>query len=378
MAPWLPAGPEGHGRPRNMVHCWATDTDDPTTQPRWGKIGKQKIQDEGPLPPDPVEGVKYNMGSVDEAILGFATDFMTKAKNDGKPFFVWVNPTRMHVETHLSPKYEAMRTPENGWTEEEAGMAQLDDVVGGVMQKLKDLGVDDNTIVVFTTDNGAENFTWPDGGQTPFAGGKGTALEGGFRSPAMVRWPGHVPAGKVENGIFSGLDWFPTLVAAAGDPNIAAELKQGKQIGGQNYKVYLDGYNQMDVITGKGPSARHEIFYFTEGTLSAVRIDDYKFRLTDQPTGWFGATVKVDWPIIVNLRLDPFERTGMYDGKTNGSINYYSWYVSVFWRGVFLQQEVAKYAQTFIDFPPMQKGASFNLEAVKEELQRRMASQNAQ
>jgi arylsulfatase A-like enzyme len=364
--------------PRNMVHCWATDTDDPTTQPRWGKIGKQKIQDEGPLPPHPVDGVKYNMETVDDAILGFATDFMTKSKNDGKPFFVWVNPTRMHVETHLSPKYEAMRTPENGWTEEEAGMAQLDDIVGGVMQKLKDLGVDDNTIVVFTTDNGAENFTWPDGGQTPFAGGKGTALEGGFRCPAMVRWPGHVPAGKVENGIFSGLDWFPTLVAAAGDPNIAAELKQGKQIGGQNYKVYLDGYNQMDVITGKGPSARHEIFYFTEGTLSAVRIDDYKFRLTDQPTGWFGATVKVDWPIIVNLRLDPFERTGMYDGKTNGSINYYNWYVSVFWRGVFLQQEVAKYAQTFIDFPPMQKGASFNLEAVKEELQRRMAGATTQ
>jgi arylsulfatase A-like enzyme len=364
--------------PRNMVHCWATDTDDATTQPRWGKIGKQKIEDEGPLPPHPVDGVKYNMETVDEAILGFATDFMTKAKNDGKPFFAWVNPTRMHVETHLSPKYEAMRTPENGWTEQEAGMAQLDDIVGGVMQKLKDLGVDDNTIVVFTTDNGAENFTWPDGGQTPFAGGKGTALEGGFRCPAMVRWPGHVPAGKVENGIFSGLDWFPTLVAAAGDPNIAAELKQGKQIGGQNYKVYLDGYNQMDVITGKGPSARHEIFYFTEGTLSAVRIDDYKFRLTDQPTGWFGATVKVDWPIIVNLRLDPFERTGMYDGKTDGSINYYSWYVSVFWRGVFLQQEVAQYAQSFVDFPPMQKGASFNLEAVKEELQRRMASQNAQ
>jgi arylsulfatase A-like enzyme len=364
--------------PRHMVHCWATDTDDPTTQPRWGKIGKQKIQDEGPLPPEPVEGVKYNMETVDEAILGFGTDFMTKAKNDGKPFFVWLNPTRMHVETHLSPKYDAMRTPENGWTEEEAGMAQLDDIVGAVMQKLKDLGVDDNTIVVFTTDNGAENFTWPDGGQTPFAGGKGTALEGGFRCPAMVRWPGHVPAGKVENGIFSGLDWFPTLVAAAGDPNIAAELKQGKQIGGQNYKVYLDGYNQMDLITGKGPSARHEIFYFTEGTLSAVRIDDYKFRLTDQPTGWFGATVKVDWPIIVNLRLDPFERTGMYDGKTTGSINYYHWYVSVFWRGVFLQQEVAKYAQTFVDFPPMQKGASFNLEAVKEELQRKMASQNAQ
>ena len=168
------------------------------------------------------------------------------------------------------------------------------------MQKLKDLGVDDNTIVVFTTDNGTENFSWPDGGQTPFAGGKGTALEGGFRCPALLRWPGHVPAGKVENGIFSGLDWFPTFVAAAGDPNIAEELKAGKQLGDTTYKVYLDGYNQMDLITGKGPSARHEIFYFTEGTLAAVRINDFKYRFTDQPNGWFGGTVHVDWPILAS------------------------------------------------------------------------------
>ena len=150
-------------------------------------------------------------------------------------------------------------------------MAQLDDIVGSVMKYLKDNGLDDNTIIVFTTDNGAENFTWPDGGQTPFAGGKGTALEGGFRVPAIVRWPGKVPAGKIENGIMSGLDWFPTLVAAAGDPNIVDELKAGKQLGDMTYKVHLDGYNQMDLITGKGPSTRHEIFYFTEGTLSAVR-----------------------------------------------------------------------------------------------------------
>ena len=129
---------------------------------------------------------------------------------------------------------------------------------------------DNNTIVAFTTDNGAENFTWPDGGQTPFAGGKGTALEGGFRVPCMIRWPGRVPAGKIENGIVSGLDWFPTFVAAAGNPNIAEELRKGKQLGDTTYKVYLDGYNQMDLITGKGPSARHEIFYFTEGTLSVT------------------------------------------------------------------------------------------------------------
>jgi arylsulfatase A-like enzyme len=361
--------------PRNLVHSWATNTDDPTVQPRWGKIGKQKIEDAGPLPPHPIAGIKYNMETVDEAILGFATAFLDKAKSDGKPFFLWLNPTRMHVVTHLSPKYEAMQTPENGWSTEEAGMAQLDDVVGAVMQKLKDMGVDDNTIVVFTTDNGAENFTWPDGGQTPFAGGKGTALEGGFRCPAMVRWPGHVPGGKVENGIFSGLDWFPTLIAAAGDPNIIEELKRGKQLAGQTYKVHLDGYNQLDLIAGKAASARHEIFYFTEGTLSAVRVDDYKYRFTDQPSGWLGGTVKVDWPILTNIRLDPFERTGLPSGD-KGSLAYYNWFAYQFWRFVDVQQEVGKLAQSALEFPPMQKGASFNLEAIKEQLAKKMAAQN--
>ena len=236
------------------------------------------------------------------------------------------------------------------------------------MKKLKDVGLDDNTIVVFTTDNGAENFTWPDGGQTPFAGGKGTVMEGGFRVPAIVRWPGKVPAGKVENGIISGLDWFPTFVAAAGNPNIVDELKKGKQLGDTTYKVHLDGYDQTDLLTGKGPSKRHEVFYFAESTLGAVRIDDYKYRFIDQPNGWLGGTVKVDWPILVNLRLDPFERTG----ASTGSLNFYNWFVYEFWRFVFVQQEVAKYAQTFLEFPPMQKGASFNLEALKAELEKKM------
>jgi arylsulfatase len=160
-------------------------------------------------------------------------------------------------------------------------MAQLDDIVGAVMQKVRDLGIDNNTIVGFTTDNGAENFTWPDGGQTPFAGGKGTALEGGFRVPMIIRWPGRVPAGKVENGIVSGLDWFPTLAAAADDSNIVEELKKGKQIGDRTYKVHLDGYDQTELITGKGASKRHEIYYFAETTLGAVRIDDFKYRFID-------------------------------------------------------------------------------------------------
>jgi len=223
--------------------------------------------------------------------------------------------------------------------------------------------------LAFSTDNGAENFTWPDGGQTPFAGGKGTALEGGFRVPMIIRWPGHIPAGKVENGIVSGLDWFPTFVSAAGNPNIVEQLKAGKQIGDRTYKVYLDGYDQTDLLTGKGPSKRHEIYYLTETTLAAVRIDDYKFRFTDQPNGWFGGTVKVDWPILTNLRLDPFERTGI-----NGSINYYNWFAYEFWRFAFVQKEVAKAAQTLVDFPPMQKGASFNLEQLKEELAKKAAS----
>jgi len=350
--------------PRNMVHSWATDTDDPTVQPRWGKIGKQRIEDAGPLYPKRME-------TVDDEILKATFDFIDKAGRDNKPFFVWLNPTRMHVVTHLAEKYEKMRTPENGWSIEEAGMAQLDDIVGSVLQKLKDLNVEGNTIVAFSTDNGAENFTWPDGGQTPFAGAKGTALEGGFRVPCIVRWPGRVPAGKVENAIMSGLDWFPTLIAAAGNPNIAEELKKGKQLGDTTYKVHLDGYNQMDLITGKGPSARHEVFYFTEGTLSAVRIDDFKYRFTDQPSGWLGATVKVDWPILTNLRLDHFERTGLPSGD-KGSLAFYNWFAYEFWRFVNVQQQVAKLAQTAIEFPPMQRGASFNLEAVKAQIEAAM------
>jgi arylsulfatase A-like enzyme len=353
--------------PRNMVHSWATNVDDPTVQPRWGKIGKQRIEDAGELCPKRME-------TVDDEILTNALRFLDKARQDGKPFFLWLNPTRMHVVTHLSEKYENMRTPENGWSIQEAGMAQLDDIVGSVMKYLKDNGLDNNTILAFSTDNGAENFTWPDGGQTPFAGGKGTALEGGFRAPMIIRWPGRVPAGKVENSVISGLDWFPTFVAAAGNPNIADELKKGKQLGDRTYKVHLDGYDQTDLITGKGKSKRNEIWYFTETTLSAVRIGDYKYRFTDQPNGWFGATVKVDWPIITNLRLDPYERSGLTVNIQGGSINNYNWFAYQFWRGVFVQQEVAKLGQTAIEFPPMQKGASFNLEAVKEQIEKSIAA----
>ena len=358
--------------PRNLLHTFATTTDDPTVDPRWGKVGKQRIDDVGPLPPHPMPGIKYNMETIDEDILDYSVKFIDKARNDGKPFFIWVNPTRAHVISHLSPKYQAKLTPESGWYLEEGVMAQLDDVVGGLMAKLKAEGLDDNTIVVFTTDNGTENFTWPDGGNTPFAAGKGTIMEGGMRVPMIVRWPGHIAGGKVENGIMSGLDFFPTLVDLAGDANIKDELLHGKELNGTTYKVHLDGYDQVPLLTGKGPSNRHEVFYFAENTLGAVRIDDFKFRLIDQPDGWTGGTVHVDWPILSNLRLDPFERMQFAKGNM-GSFMYVSdFYMHEFWRFVFLQQMVGEYAQTFLDFPPMQRGASFNLEAVKAELQTRM------
>jgi arylsulfatase A-like enzyme len=357
--------------PRNMVHCWATDKSDPTDQPRWGPVGKQKIEDAGPLYPKRME-------TVDDEIRDLALKFIDKAKSDNKPFFVWLNPTRMHIVTHLSPKYEALRNSENGWSEEEAGMAQLDDDIGIVMNKLHDMGEDDNTIVVFTTDNGTEVFTWPDGGQTPFAQSKGTVLEGGFRVPCILRWPGHVPADSVQNGIFSGMDWLPTFVAAAGNPNITAELLKGKTIGDRTYKNHLDGYNQMAAITGKGPSARHEIFYLGESTVGAIRIDDYKFRFIDQPAGWLGEKTHPDVPYITNLRLDPFERTGWPgNGTKDGAQQYFDWFKYQFWRFVFVQQVMGREIQTFLEYPPMQRGASFNLDAVKAEMAKRMAEAEA-
>jgi arylsulfatase len=310
------------------------------------------------------------METVDDEIRDHALKFVDKAAADKKPFFLWLNPTRMHIVTHLSDKYQKLRNSKNGWTIHEAGMAQLDDDIGIVMKKLKDLGVDDNTIVIFTTDNGTEVFTWPDGGQTPFAQSKGTVMEGGFRVPAMIRWPGKVPAGTVENGLISGLDWFPTLVAAAGNSKIVEELKKGKTMGDRTYKNHLDGYDQTAMITGKGPSNRNVIWYFGESSLGAVRIGDYKFRFIDQPNGWLGEKTKPDVPYITNLRLDPFERTGWPgNGTKDGAQDYFTWFKYEFWRFVFVQQEVIKLVSTAIEFPPMQKGASFNLDAVKSQIE---------
>jgi arylsulfatase len=377
--------------PRNLTHCWATDTNDASVMPRWGAVGKQKIVDEGPLAPFPnmrdmqnwQEGqkAKYDMETFDEVLVGHSNGFMDKAKKDGKPFFIWHNTTRMHVFTYIPPKYQAKMNSKDNYGLEEAGMAQMDDSIGSILQHLEDIGETENTIVIFTTDNGAEVFTWPDGGMTPFRATKGTVFEGGFRVPAIVRWPGHVKPGTVENGLFSGLDWFPTLVAAAGNPDITNQLLKGVKLGDRTYKNHLDGYNQMDLLCSMGPSARHELFYFGGPHLGALRIDDFKFQFYQQPFGWPGEKTTTDMPTIVNIRQDPFERTPALRGEnlnTLGGGYMNDFYAREFWRFVSVQQTVAKLASTAIEYPPMQSPASFNLDAIKAKVEEAIKAHEGQ
>jgi arylsulfatase A-like enzyme len=370
--------------PRSLIHSYATDTDDSTEQPRWGRVGKQRIVDEGPLPPFPdmsnVQNMhdlpflkaKYDMTTFDEVLVKSSSDFMDRAKREGKPFFVWHNTTRMHVWTFLAPKYKSMQNSQTNYGLEEAGMAQLDDSVGALLKHIDDIGETNNTIVIFTTDNGAEVFTWPDGGMTPFKNTKGTVGEGGFRVPAMIRWPGRIKPGSVENGIFSGLDWFPTLMAAAGNSNITDQLLKGVRLGDRTYKNHLDGYDQTDLLTGRGPSKRREIFYFGGAALGALRLDDFKFTFYVQPWGWLGEKTTTDMPGVVNIRQDPFERTPSTRGESinAGAFGYGNdFFAREFWRFVMVQQYVGDLAKTAIEFPPMQAPASFNLEAVKQKVE---------
>jgi arylsulfatase A-like enzyme len=391
----FPSDPEFYNTygPRQLVHCWATDTDDATEMPRWGKIGKQKVVDEGPLRPFKnmtadhqgwqagPPGSKYDMETFDEVLVENSCRFMDDAKKAGKPFFVWHNTTRMHVFTYLAPKYQAEMNFKTNYGVEEAGMKQMDDSIGAIMKHIDDMGETDNTILIFSTDNGAEVFTWPDGGMTPFKATKGTVMEGGFRVPCIARWPGHIKPGTIENGIFSGLDWFPTLTAAAGNPNITDQLLKGVKLGDREYKNHLDGYNQMDLLEGKGPSKRHELFYFGGPHLGAVRIDDFKYQFYQQPFGWPGEKTTTDMPTIVNLRQDPFERTPSIRGQTlndmgGGYMN--DFYAREFWRFVFVQKEVGKLAMTAVEYPPMQDPASFNLDAIKKKIDALIREHNAQ
>ena len=335
--------------PRNIVHAVATDTDDPTVDPRWGKVGKQRIVDDGPAPPE-------RQRTLDDEVTARTIDFIDRAVKSETPFFVWMAPARAHVWTHLSPKYEAMLG--NGRGLQDVVMKELDDNVGKVLAQLEALGVADNTIVVFTSDNGPETMTWPDGGTTPFHGEKGTTWEGGFRVPAIIRWPGVIEEGQVLNGIFSGLDWVPTLVAAAGGPeDLPAKLKEGYA----GYKVHLDGYNQLPYLTGASESQRKEIIYYEGRDLQAVRYQDWKAHFVVQHHGWAGPKDELNAPLLFNLRRDPYEKAAEESGM------YTRWMGNKMWAFGPAARLVKQHLGTFAAFPP--RGASVtNQEHVEEQV----------
>jgi arylsulfatase A-like enzyme len=355
--PDYPKDPQFHAMfgPRGVLDCKASDKDDPTEDPRFGRVGKQIIKDTGPL-------TRKRMETAEEELLTHSLEFIERSVKANKPFFLWHNTTRMHVWTRLSPKWEN----KSGYGLYADGLMELDDIVGRLLKKLDDLGITDNTIVVFTSDNGAETFSWPDGGNTPFRGEKGTTWEGGFRVPCLARWPGVIKPGIVINEITSHEDWFPTFLAAAGDAELKEKLLQGMKVGDKTFKTHLDGYNFLPFFKGetdKGP--RHEIFYFDDNAnLNALRYNNYKITFSWIEGNLFtGRHVTQNVPIVTNLRQDPFERfheeSGMYE----------RWRADKLWTLIPAQVIVADFLKSFKDYPPSQKSGSFDVNQFLESLQ---------
>jgi arylsulfatase A-like enzyme len=341
--------------PRGVLKCNASDKDDPTDEKRWGVVGKQTIEDTGPL-------TKKRMETVDEEFLGGALDFIERQAKADKPFFVWFNSTRMHVWTHLKPASQG----KTGLGIYADGMVELDGYVGQLLDKLDELGIADNTIVVFTTDNGAEVLSYPDGGNTPFRGEKATNWEGGFRVPIVIRWPGVIKPGTIINDICAHEDLLPTFLAAAGDPDIVEKCKKGYKADDKTFKVHLDGYNLLPFFKGEvKESPRKEFMYWTDdGELCGIRLGNIKLNFLQQLHKgidvWTREFTNYRIPRAYNLRSDPFERadeSGM-PFQTSNQLYFI----------VPAQAVVAKWLSTFKEFPPRQKSASFNVDAVVEKI----------
>ena len=345
--------------PRGVFNCKATEKENPEKDPRFGAWGKQVCEDTGPL-------TAKRMETVDEEILVATKDFIKRAEKADKPFFVWFNATRMHVFTHLKEASKG-KTGHGIYPD---GMVEHDGHVGALLDLLDELEIADNTIVMYSTDNGAEVFTWPDGGTTPFHGEKATTWEGGFRVPAVVRWPGKIPAGKVVNGIVSHQDWMPTLLAAAGEPEIKEKLLKGHKAGEKTFKVHLDGYNMLDYFEkgAEGDGPRKEIFYFTDvGELAAVRYQDYKIHFMIQEAHgfdvWKNPYTPQAWPSAVDLRADPFERA-MHE-----SIGYGWWATQRMYAISGAAVVTQNFLETFLDFPPRQEPGNFNVDGIIQKLE---------
>ncbi len=331
--------------PRGVLHTWA--------QPD----GTQKIEDTGPL-------TKLRMKTIDEEINAGAKDFIKRAVEDDKPFFVWWNSTHMHFRTHTREE-DLGRSGQGAYADT---MQYHDDLVGEMLDQLDELGIADNTIVMYSTDNGVHFNTWPDAGVTPFKSEKNTNWEGAFRVPAFFRWPGHFPAGETLNGIVSHQDILPTLLAAAGEPDVKEKLLTGHQAGDMTYKVHIDGYNMLDYFSGEAEaSPRHEFFYVNDDAqLMALRYDDWKYVFLEQRASklqvWAEPFIELRIPMIFNLRQDPFERA-LTDSNT-----YYDWLIDHAFLLVPAQAYVQSIIGTLVAFPPRQKPGSFNLDQVLEKL----------
>ena len=332
--------------PRGVLHCHAD-----------GK-GGQKIVDTGPL-------TKKRMETIDDEVTGHAVKFMTKAAKSGKPFFLWYNTTAMHFRTHLAKQHEG----KSGQGSYNDAMVHHDENIGKMLDKLDELGLAKDTIVMYSTDNGPHYNTWPDAGITPFRAEKNTNWEGGWRVPAFVRWPGKIKAGTVLNGIVSHQDWLPTILAAAGEPKIKEKLLKGHQAGNKTFTCHIDGFNMLPYFTGKVKESPRETFFYIsdDGDVLAIRHKDWKVVLMEQREKqllcWFEPFVKLRGPKIFNLRRDPFERA---DHNSN---TYWDWLISHAYLIYGMQALVAEQIESFKKFPPRQKPGSFNLDSVLESLQ---------
>jgi arylsulfatase A-like enzyme len=351
--------------PRGVLRCKATDIDDPTEQPRWGRVGRQTIEDTGPL-------TRKRMETIDDETSTAAIDFIDRQAKAGKPFFCWMNTTRMHFRTHVRAEHRD-QPGLTARTEYADGMIEHDGTVGSLLKKLDDLGIANDTIVIYTSDNGPHMNSWPDGAMTPFRSEKATNWEGAFRVPCMIRWPGHVAPGSVSNEIVSGHDWLPTLMAAVGDPEVKEKLLKGYDVGGKTFKVHIDGYNQLPYLTGAEPrSPRRGFFYFNDdGDIVALRVENWKIVFEEQRAPgtllvWAEPFTALRVPKLFDLHADPFERA---DVTSN---TYYDWYLRKSYVILGATALTAQFIETFKEFPPAQRPASFTIDQAMEKLKQQI------
>src|SRR5688572_1535462 len=360
--PDYPKAPEFKERfgPRGVVHTWATDKDDPTEQPRWGKVGKQKIEDTGPL-------TKKRMETCDDEFVAAASDFMKRQQKAGKPFFVWLNTTHMHLFTHT--KKESRGQAGRWQSNYHDTMIDHDKNVGQILDLLDELGLAEDTFVMYSTDNGPHRNSWPDGGMTPFRSEKNTNWEGAFRIPLIVRWPGQIKAGSIARGIVQHHDWLPTFLAMAGAPNIVDQLKKGYKAIGRTYKNHIDGYNLVPYLKGEVKESPRNVFFYLsdDGDVLGIRYDNWKLvfmeqRLMGTMAVWAEPFVRLRLPKIFNLRTDPYE----YASITSNS--YYDWFLYNAYFIYAAQTAAAKFAETFKDFPAIQRPNTFTIDDAMEKM----------